>query len=407
MSNETQQEAPVTDLDINTADDVLTSLNSLDSDDDDIEVVKPESDDEDEPETKDDKDESDNEDDEEEIKLDESTYEEVPKVAELKKAYPDIFKKFPGVRRAIFREAEYSRVFTSIDEAKDAKGRLEDFNHLESEISAGNIEGLLASVKSSNPQAFGKITGKILQTLGRVDKDSYLGAMDHVVRHAIAAAARFAAEDENKEEGEQLMIAAKLINKFFYKTTKIEAPKADVVEAVKDDGGLSKERQEFETGLLQRAVSDVGGRASSTVRKIAEKYIDPQGRLGPYVRNKAVEDVLKQVDQAIGSDGRFRALIDKLWEEAKKNRYNSATTQKIYDNIISKSKSSLPDIIKGVRSSVLKGDKKVVKKKKEDEDDEVEVTRESRRSGTPKTSSTKSPQRARTANEVLDFLNKG
>lgn len=420
MSNDNPL-APLPDNSPDTVDDVLDELNTLDSDNDpddldDKDTDPPPDDDdlEDKDDKKKDKDKKsskDDDDDEDDIDLekDDSTYEDVPTAAALKKEYPEIFKKHPGLRRAIAREAEYTKVFSSIPEAKDARERLDGFTQLEGEIGSGNIEGLLNQVKTNNPEAFGKITGRILQTLHKVDERAYLGVADHVVRHAISSVAKYAKEleGENKDESEQLMIAARLINRFFYKTTKLEDPKPLAEIKTDEPNAVDKERQEFNNTQYQYAINDVSSRSGSQVKRIVEKYIDPQDRMSNYVKGKAIDDVMREVDKALGGDVRFRSMLDRLWQDSAKVKHSTAAKQVILENIMRKAKSSLPDIIKRVRQSALKDVQKGKRKEKDDVEVETAVRpKKDRDSDTRNNNGGKKPPSTRTASQVFDILNK-
>ncbi len=85
---------------------------------------------------------------EEELKLDEDKEDElelvdIPRKKEIEAKYPKIFKDFPQLERALFRNAAYSEVFATINDAKEAKQSLEDYNGFQSELMSGNIENVL------------------------------------------------------------------------------------------------------------------------------------------------------------------------------------------------------------------------------------------------------------------------
>lgn len=407
MPDNLPEQQPETNVD--SIDDVLDKLSELDKDDaedksDDLDDKSDKTDDDSADDDKDD-DEPDDDDELDESKLnDDKDYEEIPTRESLKKAYPDIFKKHPGLERAIFREHKYTEIFPSIEDASKAKDRLEDFNQVQSQLLDGNIDDLLSQVKTASPEAFGKISGKILQTLHKVDKEAYFGTVNHILQHALTSAITAAGQAEDKDEGEQLAIAAKLINKFLYGTTKIEAPKAVSAEPKKDDS-VSRERAEFEQTQLNTAVQDVSQSAFGRIRRTVDKYIDPQKRMSPYVRDKAIEDVLKEVDRAIATDSRFRGHLDKQWSEAKKVRYQSSSRQVIIDSILKKANSTLPEIIKRVRMNALKNEKKAIVRKKQTEEDDQQPVRH-RREAAPDKDSSKPRVTARTSSQVFDILNK-
>lgn len=297
---------------------------------------------------------------EEEIELndedeDNFEYQDVPNRQAILKAYPEIFKKFPGIERAIYRESEYTKLFPSIGEAKQAQERLENFSRLENDVFQGNIGGLLSSVKSSDPKAFGKIAGTLLNTLSSVDKDAYFNVVNRVIKTAIKAAAD-TGKNSNTEDGEQLHIAAQLLHRFIYNTHEITAPDNIVTEDRPDprEAELTKREVEFNQRQLGNAVEDVRSRTESTIKSAVEKYIDPKGMMNSYTRDKAIADVLTAVNNDIMNDTRFRGHLDRLWVDAQKKNYSDESKKKIREAVIRKAQSTLPGFIKNVRAKVLK-----------------------------------------------------
>lgn len=308
-------------------------------------------------------------------------YHEVPNRQAILKTYPDIFKKFPGIERAIYRESEYTKVFPSINEAKQAQERLNTFSRLENDVFSGDISNLLSSVKSSDPKAFGKISGSLLSTLAKVDKDAYFNTVNYVIKTAIKTAFD-SGKSSNSEDGEQLQIAAQLLNRFIYNTADVTAP--EVMQFTEEDPRakeLSQREQQFNERQLQTAVNDVKSRTESTIESAINKYIDPKNMMTSYTKDKAVKDVLSAVNKDLMSDPRFRTHLDRLWVAAQKDGYSDESKKRIRDAVIKKAQSTLPGFIKSVRAKALKNNtqvKRVIKRK-----DDEEVTSQ-RRVATPK-----------------------
>jgi hypothetical protein len=68
-------------------------------------------------------------------------------VQRLKKIDKDVFKKIPELRSVIFREAEYTQVYPTVQEAKDSVEALDTFNHLQNDLINGNLETVFEAVE--------------------------------------------------------------------------------------------------------------------------------------------------------------------------------------------------------------------------------------------------------------------
>jgi hypothetical protein len=359
---------------------------------------------EDEPEAKSEK--SDEESDEDKIELkDEEVdeYVELPSRKSILKTYPEFFKKFPGVERAMYREKEYTETFPTIAEAKQAKERLEVFHNIENDLFSGTIDNLLSSVKKQDEKAFKNIAGNLLSTLEKVDKESYYGTVNQVLSNALDAVFQ-KGKGMGDDDGEQLMIAARLINRAIYGSTEIKPVTPNKVEEKEDPKikELSEREQQFNKRQLDTAVQDVTNRTRSTVESAINKYIDPKSQMTDYVRSKAVTDVLSQLDKEISSDSRFRQHVDLLWKDAAKNNYSDESRSRIRKAIIARAQTILPDVIRKVRADAIKGLGGQPKRKTVER--EEPETRTERREAPPSKSREQTKIRASNVRDVMKFL---
>lgn len=380
-----------------------------------VKLTEPEESDDEEVESKEEVEKTeDSEEETEELKLTDSTededfeYKEVPRRKEILTKFPELFKTFPGIERAIYREDQYTKIFPSIKEAETAKERIETFGNIENDLFSGNIGNLLSAVKQQDPKAFGKISGTILQTLNAVDKEAYFSTVNHVIKHAINGAFS-RAKGLGGEDGEQLQIAAQLLHKFFYGSTEVTAPE-EVKTEEKSDPRLEEVKQK-EKAIFERelktAVNSVTTRTNTIVDNAIKKYIDPKGMMSDYVREKAINDVRSAVDKDISGDSRFKQHLDNLWRAAIKDNYSETSLDRVRKSVIEKAEKVLPSHIKFVRANAIKGlsgkPKQVTKR---DEDDEP-VTRRAAppvKSSSSSSSRNDKPTRVGSVRDVMKFL---
>lgn len=282
---------------------------------------------------------------------DEESYTDVPKRQVILKEFPELFKKFPGLEKSIYREQQYAELFPTISDAREAADRLADFKSFEGELFDGSIEGILKSVKSSNEKAFGKITGGILQTLHKVDEKSYYSTLNHVIKSALSTAFKSA-----KSSGDdQLEIASQLLHKFIYGSTTVSEPEIVANEPDEKESKLTEREQNFAKQQLGNAINDVSTRTDNLIKSTVDKYIDTKSVMTSYVRGKAVDDVMTRVRSNIDGDARFKAVLDKLWQASARDGYSEVSKTKIRNALISKARTILPGIIQKVKVDALKG----------------------------------------------------
>ncbi len=313
-------------------------------------------------------------------------FEDIPRRQEILAKYPNFDKDFPSVLKAVYRENEYAEVFPTIADAKEAQNEIANFKQFENDLLQGNLESVLQSVKNTDAKAYQRMSGNLLQTLAKVDQNAYYNTVNHVIKTALKGSFDLA----KKNSDDQLEIASQLLHKFLYGTPEITVDALPQQEQVNPDREkFNTERTEFAKQQLNTAVTDVVSRANNLVRSSIDKHIDPSNTMTPYVKAKAMNDVMEMLDKEISSDTRFRQVLDRKWQNARSNSYNEQSKTDIRNALISKAKTVLPQIIKSVRASALKGQ---ATRTREAAESKNEKPIERGRPATPKTQKGKIPR---------------
>lgn len=328
---------------------------------------------------------------------DELEFFNVPRRQELLKEYPEIFKKHPGLESALYREQQYAELFTTPTDAKAAVEDQKTFKEFESELLNGNLESVLVSVKKTDDKAFAKMTSSILQTLQKVDQGAYVNTVNHVLKQSLKATFDHG-KSVGGEEGEQLQIAAQLLHKFIYGKHEI-----DVVSAVNTEEKPSERETEFtrrEMAAKQQqftsAVEDITTRTDNAIKNHLEKTLDTKGVMTPYVKSKAIDDILAKIKSDISSDARLKGILGKLWEESAKANFSDDSKTRIRKALLAKVQTIIQPITQRVKADALKGQ---TSRKAKEISDEKPIER-----GRPATTPKKSEIGKKES--TLDFFNR-
>lgn len=293
----------------------------------------------------------------------------IPKRAELKAAYPDIFKKFPALDNVIQREKQYSDLFPSLSEARAVKETVDRLQGFESELLSGDLEGTLKSVKTADENAFNRMTDQYIATLFKVDKTAHLKLTNNIFKGVLKAVSDNYKDAEKDSNEEQFLIAARILHKALYGTANITGPDIAAVEK-KDDpekAKLETEKKQFEQTKLQDAVRSVTTVVYSSIERAVTDQIDPRNILPPYLKETLIRDVLNTLDKDMKSDRRFRDFIDRKWKAAQEVSYSDESKKAIRKALLEKARTLLPSIIRSKKAAALKG---LTLKKRDIEEDE-------------------------------------
>lgn len=272
---------------------------------------------------------------------------------EILAKYPTLFKDFPYLEKAYYREQQFTELLPTIDDARAAVQAKEVLDRFENDVMGGNTETLLKAIKSESPKGFAKIIDDYLPTLARVDEQAYFHVLGNVTKHTIVAMVKEARASNN----EVLQSAAQILNQFVFGTTEfkpptnLSKPEADTSK----DTELQQREQAFVRKQFESSRVDLNTRINNTLRNTIDANIDPKKSMTDYVRKNASREAIEMLESILSRDSRFVVLKDKLWESAFSESFSKTSVDRIKSAYLSRAKTLLPTVIKKARIDALKG----------------------------------------------------
>lgn len=301
--------------------------------------------------------------------------------AEILKKYPTLFKDFPYLEKAYYREQQFTEIFPTIPDAKEALDKADTLDKLEKDLMDGNTNKVLLAIKNENPKSFARVVDNYLSTLSEIDEKAYHHVVGNVIKHTIIAMVKEGRASQN----EKIQEAAQLINQFVFGSSEFIPPsllsKVEKEEDNTKEKELQRERQQFTKQRFESSRDELDDRVNNILTKTIDLNIDPKDSMGPYVKEAASKKALDTLTDLIDRDTRFKTILDKLWENSFKDNFSKLSLDRIKGAYISKAKSLLPSVIKKARIEALKGIGKRVRddssEREEQEQEESTTKRES------------------------------
>lgn len=320
-------------------------------------TTKDEKDDEEESDEDDKKKDEDEEEEELEL-LDEELEQELITPARKKEIlakYPKLFKDFPYLEVAYYRDQQFTEILPTIADAKTAVEKSETLDAFEADLLNGNTEKILDGLKKSNPESLNKLVDNFLPTLYKVDSNAYFHVMGNVIKHTIVTMAKEA--KRLGEGGEPLNAAAVLLNQFVFGNSEFTPPEKLSKDNGKDENEekLTEREQKFVQRQFENARDSLSTKVENAIKATIEVNIDPNKSMTDYVKRTAIRDAREQLAGAIDGDKKFKVILDRLWEQAFKSDFSSESLNRIRTAYLSKAKTLLPQVIKKARNEALKG----------------------------------------------------
>lgn len=341
---------------------------------------------------KDDKEETEEDEEVDELKEIEESLEEdeVPEEAlelvgavsrkEILKKYPNLFKDFPYLESAYYRNYQFTDLFPTPKDAEQALAKADTLDAFDKDLLSGNTKNILEAAKKSDPKAFYKIVDTYMSTLADVDEKAYHHVLGNNIKQTIVAMVR----EGRRSDDETLVNAAALLNKFVFGSSEFEPAKNLSTDEKPDtrENELKEKEQKIVLQQLEKADSDLRRVVQNSLKATISANIDPKNSMSEFVKKHAGNEILEAVENSLQNDKQFQTLVDRLWERALENDFSKDATDKIRNAFFAKAKMLLPAAIKKARIEALKGMGKRVKEEKventteeEDGDDQPERKR--------------------------------
>lgn len=320
---------------------------------------------------------------------------------EILAKYPEIFKDFPYLEKAMYREKAYTEILPTIEDAKVAVEKSERLDTYEEQIMGGSTELLLEAVFNTDREAFSKVVDNYLPTLYKVDQAAYYHTVGNVIKNAIMAMVR----DGKEHQNDDLMGAADIINQYIFGTKTFTPPQRLAKGETKpeEDKQVSEREQQFVQRQFETARDTVTSKTDNVLKSTIEKNIDPNESMTDYVRKHASSEAFDTLEKAIEQDSRFKIVLDKLWERAFNDDFSSESMDRIKSAYLSKAKTLLPGIIKSARNEALRG---LGKRVRNEEADNLKDRKGPVPVGKTRSTST-SPQSGKTVKDAARSIPKG
>lgn len=283
---------------------------------------------------------------------------------EILKKYPNLFKDFPSIERAYFREQKFTEIFPTVKDAQEAATKVANYDRLSFDLLNGNALEVLQQVKEASPLGFNKIVNNYLATLGQVDKQAFFYVMAAAVERIVESMIK----EADRKKNEDLKTAALILFEHIHGTSELKSVGAYGPEPQGNENSpVARERQQFNQERLETAFTDLSVKIRNTIKGTIHENIDPSKLMTDYIKENAVDKCFEQMEKVLVADTRFQVVMDNLWKKAAENRFSQESLNKIRGAYLSKAKSVLPKLIQRERQIALTG---LGRNGKIDEDDD-------------------------------------
>lgn len=305
-----------------------------------------EEDEEEEDSEEDTEDNSEEEDDEEDIK---GPFHR-PTVKEIKAAFPDIFKKFPELKDSYFRELEFSKIFPTIDEAKEAFADNEAYNILSEAALGGDSEPLIDSIKKTDAKALELFAVSFLPNIFKKDQDVYYTVITPLFENMLRQA--YKDGDENLKNSAN-NIAQYLFGKDGEASVEGKKTIGKTIEITNEQKKINETRDQKVSTDFRNMYTAVEVEIDKNLTSLISKQIDPDKSMTKFLRANLAAETIKRIKKQLESDTSHGSVMGARWKRAKLNGYTEDDKSKIISTFLARAKSLVPVTSEKVRLAAM------------------------------------------------------
>jgi hypothetical protein len=307
---------------------------------------------------------------------------ERPSLKSVEEAFPGLLKKFPSLRDMYFREAEYSKLYPTIDDAKEANENNIAFTSIRESVFDGDGSKFFSAIKEVGERNLEKFSMNVLPTLFKVHPDAFWRAVNPLVEDV----ARNMFNKGVKEKDENLQNAARYLSDYFFGNTEIAEGKRTSIPKIEENTEVAKEREEWdnERGNAFRSTveKDVRNQLNSLIEgkdpKSGKSRLDPDGVFSPFIKNTIIDKIIEDLGTQLASDKDHIRFMDSLWSKAKRNGRTDEDKARLLSAYLARAKSLIPTLRSKYVSEALGQKVRISTSRKE----KSEVTESRRDAGT-------------------------
>lgn len=274
-----------------------------------------------------------------------------PTVKAIKAEFPEFFTKFPTLKDAYFREIEFTKLFPTIEEAKESFEDNQAFSTLSDAALAGDPTPILESIDKTDSKAFQLFATSFLPALFKRNQETYQEAITPIFEGLIRQMYK-SSDDNIKNSG--LNIA-----KFIFgddhaediaKGTKTFSKLTQLTE---DQKKTKTENDERVAKGFTDAYNHVESQINLGLKTLILRDFDPNKAFSKFMRNQLADEVVKRIKKQLESDTAHGAVMGARWKRAKSTGYNNDEKSKIVATFLARAKSLIPNTSERVRSLAL------------------------------------------------------
>ena len=245
----------------------------------------------------------------------------------------------------LFREKEYSTLFPTVADAKDAQEASLALDDFRNDLFTGNGEKFTMALKKAGE--LGKFSQNFLTNLQKTDKDGYWNAVTPTLENLVKGFFR----EGKRRNDPNLVASAENLSIYLFDTDEIaKGTKSTIKTQPQEDKRVTdrladidrQQNNNFRIGVLEGIATGINPVIG----------LDKMPNIKPSMQKLLSKQILDEIDAVISKDQTHMSFVNALWKRANGN-YTNDIKSKIISAYLERAKSLVPSIRRRVLSDAL------------------------------------------------------
>lgn len=300
------------------------------------------------------KEEVEEEDEDEEAEDSEEHVSNRPTLKAVTAKFPTLLKEFPELRHMYFREAEFTKVFPTVADAKEASDKSYAMDMIEVAVAEGDVGTILNNIhKGTGEETLKQFVHNFLPSVQKGSKELYAEITEPVVQNVLRFCLAEGIRGGDSKDAQRLAAASKILSKYLFGSENIpDAPKPDPkVEAERNR--LKQERQAESQKKYKEASGKLFSKAGKIMLKEIGSAIDPEHKLSPTMKQMITGRIMAEISETLDKDEGHTSHMRALWDRFIRSGYDEKLGSRLLSAYLGRARSLAPRIRNRVVSEVL------------------------------------------------------
>lgn len=277
-----------------------------------------------------------------------------PSLKTLAEKFPDIFKTYPELRTALGREAAFSQIYPTLNDAKEAAEKSQILETFAEKLTEGDAGFLLKTLHDNDPKSVEKFSVSFLPSLFKGNPALFAKVTTPLIRNVLRQSLRQGIASGSKN----LELSAKHLYNHIFGTAEIPENDNDLQEKDTPNPEVERLQQELEERNqtdFQNYRMTVGNEIKSSIRKSTELLLGEDFPLKGANREAVIKQIGEELGDTLFKDANHMKMMTGLFEKARKAGLSGEHKASIKTAYLARAKALLPKIVQKYKAETQGG----------------------------------------------------